>query len=150
WELLVGRANSVMTPPGVIRATLSNSVNQRFPSPPTVSLTGLLVVGGKTNSTMLPLVVILPILLAITSVNHMFPSGPPVGAGDDVERETGASAGGRQWKLGDGSGRRDPPDLVGALGEPDVPVRTLADPLGARAGYQELGEPRGGRRGERR
>ncbi len=52
------------------------SVNQRFPSGPTVIQVARLLAVGMEYSVMTPVVVILPILSVPYSVNHMAPSGP--------------------------------------------------------------------------
>src|SRR5262252_1760571 len=78
--LLLGRANSVIVPVGVIRPifALPGSVNQRLRSGPVVMPEGRLPGVGSGNSVMLPVGVILPIRLPLVSVNQRFPSGPGV------------------------------------------------------------------------
>src|SRR5215469_17911612 len=78
--LLLGRANSVIVPVGVIRPifALPGSVNQRLRSGPVVMPEGRLPGVGSGNSVMLPVGVILQIRLPLISVNHRFPSGPGV------------------------------------------------------------------------
>src|SRR5260370_39881587 len=76
WLPLVGTENFVISPTGVILATLSatSSVNQRLPSGPVVMPNGLPPDTG--NSVIAPEGVILPIWFTLSSVNHKLPSCP--------------------------------------------------------------------------
>ena len=67
-----------MTPDVVIRPIRfpMTSVNQRFPSGPTVMVSGWLFAFGRGNSVTTPAGVMRPIALQSSSANHRFPSGP--------------------------------------------------------------------------
>src|SRR5258706_3726463 len=75
---LEATGNSVIAPDIVTRPIFppSASVNQRFPSGPTVMNDGLLADVGIGNVARTPSVVMRPILLSPGRVNHRLPSGP--------------------------------------------------------------------------
>ena len=90
-----GTANSVMTPPVVMRPSfdLKVSLNHIAPSAPLAIPTGPLPAVGVGYSVITPPMVIRPILSAPCSVNHMAPSGPATMAASVlVKREPAATA----------------------------------------------------------
>jgi hypothetical protein len=76
----VGRGNSVIAPPVVMRPILlpSFSANHSAPSGPAAMPIGELDAVWIGNSVIVPLVVIRPMLFPLSSVNHSAPSGPAV------------------------------------------------------------------------
>ena len=96
--VVLGRANSVIAPAGVIRPTLpaDSSVNQMLPSGPAAMLSAPLLAVGIGCSVMTPAGVMLPIRLPPTpSANHRLPSAPaaiPCGSEEGLGRVNSVKA----------------------------------------------------------